>query len=463
MNTNRRRIGVLLLSGISCAALLVGWSIATRDKGSVVIAQADNWTTPEAQRLGVRLLQTRDPSGPPAYPVEAGDLLFFTNSGTGYAATNPKNSVVVINARSKKPIGMSDLDPQYSAKLSSHGIGVSPDGKYTYLPSMTSIGAAENSTPEYTLVLDSRTLKIYQILATGGTPHHAKIFRDGAGRDRVLIEHFNWNTAASAGKGFFVVDPKDNNRVIAGMSTGDLHGNPYSGFTTPDGKFLYYSVPPPNRGELGREVDGWLAKIDTETWKTVQSIPMNRYPLWTVFSNDGKWAWVTNSLDDKVLKVERGLGPRDRDKVVAEVHTGGGPYGMRMSLDDKELWVADKGESGPAGKTITIIDTEKNQVKDTVQTDCLRNDHIIMSPDGQEMWATCNESHDIVVLDARTHAVKSRVPMPNSGDSHGGIFVAYSRSGNGIAAEVVSDQNGLHGSALEAALKGTPWVPPAAR
>jgi DNA-binding beta-propeller fold protein YncE len=136
---------------------------------------------------------------------------------------------------------------------------------------------------------------------------------------------------------------------------------------------------------------------------------------------------------------------------------------MRMSLDDKELWVANKGESGPAGKTITIIDTEKNAVKATVQTDCLRNDHIILSPDGQEMWATCNESHDIVVLDARTHAIKARVPMPNSGDSHGGIFVAYSRSGNGVVAEVVSDQNGLHGSALAAAIKGTPWVIPEAR
>jgi hypothetical protein len=100
-------------------------------------------------------------------------------------------------------------------------------------------------------------------------------------------------------------------------------------------------------------------------------------------------------------------------------------------------------------------------VKATVQTDCLRNDHIILSPDGAEMWAMCNESHEIVVLDARTHAMKNRIPMPNNGDVHGGIFVSYARSGNGVAAEVVSDQNGLHGSALAAALKRTPWVAPA--
>ncbi len=461
MSTRTHIVGAVILTGI-CVAAGIAWGIGFTNKG-IVLAQQDTWSTAEAQRLGVRLIETRDASGRPAYPVEPGDVLFFTNSGTGYAATNPKNSVVVINAKTKKPIGMSDLDPKYSAMLSSHGIGMSLDGRYTYLPSMTSIGAAEGSTPEFMVILDSLTLKIYQVLATGGTPHHAKAFRDGMGRERVFIEHFNWNTANSAGKGFYVLDPKDNNKVVVGMLTGDLHGSPYSCFTTPDGRFLYCSVPPPNRQELGRVVDGWLAKIDTATWKVVQSVPMNKYPLWTVFSNDGKWAWVTNSEDDKVVKVQRGVAERERDKVVAEVPTGNGPYGMRMSIDDKELWVADKGEGGPAGKTLTIIDTEKNTVKATVDTGCLRNDHIIMSPDGAEMWATCNESHDIVVVDSRTRAIKARVPMPNGGDSHGGVFVAYSRNGNGVTAELVSDQNGLHGTALDASLKSTPWAAPAAR
>ena len=454
-----KRLAVIAV--VTACAALATWSFSGRGS-TPVLAQADTWATPEARRLGVRLIETRDASGRPAYPVQAGDLLFFSNAGTSYGSTNPKNSVVVIDAKSKKPIAMSDLDPLYSAKLSSHGIGMSLDGRYIYLPSMTAIGAAEGTTPEFMVILDTRTLKIHQVLATGGTPHHAKAFRDGMGRERVLIEHFNWNVAASAGKGFYIVDPKDDNKVIAGMLTGDLHGNPYSCFTTPDGKFLYCSVPPPNRGELGRDVDGWLAKIDTDTWKTVQSLAMHKYPLWTVFSNDGKFAWVTNSLDDAVLKVERGMAPRERDKVVAEVKsTGNGPYGMRLNREGTELWVADKGEGGPAGKTITIIDTAKNMVKAMVQTDCLRNDHIIMSPDGSEMWATCNESHDVVVLDAKTYAIKSRIPMPNGGDSHGGIFVAYSRSGNGVAAEVVSDQNGLLGTALDAAIKGVPWAAPA--
>ncbi len=458
MTLDKTKKAGLVVAAVVCFGL--ARSLGDGDRGGA-LAQQDTWTTPDAQRLGVRLLEQRDAAGPAAYPVAPGDILFFTNSGTSYGGKNPKNSVVVVDARTKKPIAFSDLDAKYSAELGSHGIGMSLDAKYIYLPSMTSIPAALNSTPAFMVILDARTLKIHQVTATGGTPHHAKAFRDGSGRSLVLIEHFNWSNPNSAGRGFYIVDPADHNKVIAGMSAGDLHGNPYSGFTTPDGRFLYYSVPPPNRGEVGREIRGWLAKIDTSNWRVVQSLAMGRFPIWTEFSKDGRWAWVTNAEDSKVVKIERATGSSGRDKVVAEVESGHGPYGLRMNWDDTELWIADKGEGGPSGKTITIVDAAKNAVKATVETNCLRNDHIIISPDGSEMWAMCNESHDIVVLDAKTHAVKHRIPMPNNGDVHGGIFVAYSRSGSGVAGEVVSDQNGLHGSALAAAMKGTAWTPPA--
>src|SRR5712691_11163396 len=200
MSSRRKSVTIWALVGL-LGAFLIAWGIGSRGKkGSIVLAQQDNWATPTSQRLGIRLLETRDPSGPPAYPVTAGDLLFFSNAGTSYAAKNTKNSVVVINAKTKKPIAMSDLDPVYTEKYASHGIGVSPDGKYIYLPSIASIAGPERATPDSVLILDARTLKIYQILAAGGPPHHAKVFRDGAGKQLVLIEHFGWNTPFSTGK-----------------------------------------------------------------------------------------------------------------------------------------------------------------------------------------------------------------------------------------------------------------------
>ena len=82
-------------------------------------------------------------------------------------------------------------------------------------------------------------------------------------------------------KVFTVVDPADNNKVrrwhvARRPPRASLHGLHDSGW-------LYFSMPAPNRGELLREIQGWLAKIDTDTWKVVQSLPMQHYPLWTVF------------------------------------------------------------------------------------------------------------------------------------------------------------------------------------
>jgi DNA-binding beta-propeller fold protein YncE len=454
--TRVRTIGVLATLAAGLAAGGVMW----RPGGAQAQqAPADTWTTPEAQRLGIRLIETRDPSGPPAYPVNPGDLLFFTNSGTDYGSKNSKNSVVVIDARTKRPIAVSDLDPRYVQDYGSHGIGLSPDGRYAYLPNLEAINSTGSKTPNATLILDARTLKIYQVVASGGTPHHAKAYHDLMGRPRVFIEDWTWNTASSDGRAFYVLDPTDNNKVVAGMTAGEIHGGTYTGFTTPDSRYLYYSVPPPFRGELVNSVNGWVAKIDMQSWRVVQAIPMKRFPLWTVFSKDGRWAWVSSAAEETVAKIQRGATSRDRDRVVAEVKTGPGPYGLRLSIDDRELWVADKGELGPKnGATITIVDTETNQVKQTLATNCIRNDHIVISPDGAEMWAACNASHEIVVIDAKTRAITHRIPMPNGGDSHGGVFVQYRGAAGKVTAEVVSDINGLQGSALAAYLKSVAWT-----
>src|SRR5258708_663022 len=171
MNVHKRSVPVWGLAGVLLCALLIAWGIESKGKrGSVVLAQQDTWATPDSQRLGVRLLETRDPSGPPAYPVAAGDLLFFSNAGTSYAAKNTKNSVVVINAKTKKPIAMSDLDPVYTEKYASHGIGMSAHGKYIYLPSIASITGPGRANPDPTLPLATSTLTTHTTAPTSAPP-----------------------------------------------------------------------------------------------------------------------------------------------------------------------------------------------------------------------------------------------------------------------------------------------------
>jgi hypothetical protein len=60
------------------------------------------------------------------------------------------------------------------------------------------------------------------------------------------------------------------------------------------------------------------------------------------------------------------------------------------------------------------------------------------------LWITCNSSFEVVIFDLDQNKVTARLPMPNGGSTHSGAFVQY----DGWKGEVVSDQNGLQGSAL---------------
>src|SRR5712691_5382228 len=81
--------------------------------------------------FGIKVVQTFDASGKPAYDTKGGDLLFITNASVSYNSTADKPMVIVIDAKARKIIAVSEIDMPSTP----HGITLSPDGKYIYLPS----------------------------------------------------------------------------------------------------------------------------------------------------------------------------------------------------------------------------------------------------------------------------------------------------------------------------------------
>ena len=65
------------------------------------------------------------------------------------------------------------------------------------------------------------------------------------------------------------------------------------------------------------------------------------------------------------------------------------------------------------------------------------------------MWISCNASFNTIIWDMENDVIKENLPTPNGGSTHNGAFVQYEPDFTG---QVLSDQNGLHGSALEAKL-----------
>ncbi|HEY3291722.1 MAG TPA: hypothetical protein VGK87_16435, partial [Anaerolineae bacterium] len=107
---------------------------------------AKNWN----ERLGILVSDYQAPKGQPVLNPKAGDLWFFSNASTTWGATNTKNSVWVIDAKTKKTVA--EIAPADGEGYSSHGIFISGDAKFVYLP--------ELGKDNHIDVLDGRTLEV---------------------------------------------------------------------------------------------------------------------------------------------------------------------------------------------------------------------------------------------------------------------------------------------------------------
>jgi len=395
---------------------------------------------------GIKIVQTFDASGKPAYETKGGDLLFFTNASVSYNSTADKPMIVVINARTRKIIALADID----IPSTPHGITLSPDAKYIYLPSGFSIGVGGRrggSAP--TAIIDAKTLKLAALINTGGETHHTQVVAD----KYVMFDSF------AGPLPIFLLDPTTN-KVVRGIPAGDFKGNPYIGFASPDGKFIYVTVRPGiNRDASGREIDGWLSKINADTMQQVATFPVGPGPVWTAITQDGKTGYVSLSLTNKLVKLDLQTG-----KILGVAPTGRGPYGIRLSPDEKIAYVANKGEGqGQKGASFSAIDTNTMSVI-REQLSCpdglCQADHIILSPDGKELWIS-NNLGSITIFDRESLKMLDNIQTPKLADPHGGTFVQIAPDNR--SAKVVADIGGPHGGVNPyAAFAQTP-VPAGAR
>lgn len=396
--------------------------------------------------FGVRLEATLDSSGPKVLKPKAGQLYFYTNSGTSWGATNLKNSVVIFDATDMKRwkhVATTNLPDEYAVGYSSHGATVSADGRWIYLQSM-----ANPEKPARLVIIDGFTLKPYKIYKgtfPGFGGHHLNNFTGPDGREYVMNVDFGWNFGGAGG---WVIDPQKDHAIVGGLHRFDLSGHPYVFTGDIQGKFMFATVPAPMAALRG-QMEGMLVKIDMERWKAVGAVPILD-PVWAEVTQDGTIAWVTEGDGQKVKKVDL-----DKMAVITEVSTGPGPWGARLSCDESKLYVADKGESagyGQQGRTMTIIDTRFDIVTNVVPIG-RTTDHVILSPDCKYIIANSNADHGLWIYDAESEKLVATVKIPNNGDPHGGTFVRWLSDGKGgVVGEVVSTLTGLRGSARQAQL-----------
>lgn len=404
----------------------------------------------EKPDFGIKVVQTFDASGKPAYQTKGGDLLFFTNASVSYNSTADKPMVIVVDAKARRILAVADVDMPSTP----HGITLSPDGKSIYIPSGPSTtggrGRAEGFFGSFggpTAVVDARTLKLAAFINTGGSTHHSQVFAD----KYILFDSF------AGPLPIFLIDPATNT-FVRGIPAGDFNGRPYIAFPSPDGRFLYVTVRPGiNRDASGREIDGWLAKVNAETMQIVANFAVGPGPVWTAITQDGGTGYVTLGPTNKLVKLDL-----DSGRILGIAPTGRGPYGIRLSPDEKIAYVANKGEggNGQKGATFAAIDTVNMSII-REQLSCpdglCQADHIVLSPDGKELWIS-NNLGSVSIFDRESLKMLATIQTPKLGDPHGGTFLQIAPDNR--SAKVVADIGGPHGGVSPYIAQASPAAGP---
>jgi len=440
-------IAVLIIS----ASLISSAANAAPPKAATAKQKAA-WENEWTELVGIELEYDLDSSGPDAWDSKEHPLVFVTTEGPGYGGllsgvTLP--GLAIIDADTREVVVSQTYDVLswgWKNVFEPHGLGVSPDGKWIYLP--TGEGSFTTTTGGHAgrfLVINARTLKIDKVIQLSGQAHHAKSYTTPEGEQRVIL--YGWSQP------LFVLDPGNDNRVVGSISHQEQGSEAYLYFASPDGEHIIGTGRYRSFDMRKHLTDNPVWLIDPETWhiKKFVSVP-DSAPVWVNFTSDSKQAYITGARNNIVMKLDIEEG-----KIVSEQRAGvDGPYGNHFGWDDRIIYTIGKGEeSHNRGKMLGMVDTATMDVPgaramDQIYTGCVRGDHGTLHPDPEanELWISCNASFEVVVFDLDLKEVSARIPLPNGGSTHSGAFVFYPDAWQGPG-ETLSDMNGLHGSALE--------------
>lgn len=400
----------------------------------------EDWQTKEAAHAGIFLLDTFDSSGDAAWSAADHPTVFVTSEGEGYGGfiseTYKGAGLMIIDAVTREHVASAEFNLGYEQHGEPHGMGVSPDGQWIYVP--TADGDAPwraGATGGRLLVVNAKTLKIAQIIQTRGGPHHVKAFSTPEGEDRIIVE--------LQGNGVILLDPNDEHKVVGAWTVEDFGAETYQFDANPAGTHLYGNLHLGSRG-VATDLLAAVGKIDLETGRITYITGVGKYTNGFAFTSDGKFTYVVDSVTDHVFKIDNAT-----DKVVAKSQTAAaGPYMIELSDDETQLWIVGKGEmTFNLGGEISLVDTRSMRAVNLYDIGGQTIDHLFFNPaDPTEVWVTSSGTAEIIVFDTVAREVKDRIPTANGGDTHSGAFVAYNADFTG---ELLADNTGRHGSNLE--------------
>jgi YVTN family beta-propeller protein len=143
--------------------------------------------------------------------------------------------------------------------------------------------------------------------------------------------------------------------------------------------------------------------------------------LATIPANAETLLLVANKQDATVMVIDPASA-----RTLATLPTGQGPHEIAASPDGKTAVIADYGNQGNDGKTLTVIDLDARKVARTIDLGDYRRPHgLAFLPGGKELLATVEKNQAVIVVDVQGGKVLRSIATQEAG-TH---MVALARDG----------------------------------
>lgn len=219
--------------------------------------------------------------------------------------------------------------------------------------------------------------------------------------DKSNSNNIQYYFTANEGGSISKIDASSNEVV----KTIEVDGLVHNIQVSPDGKTIGATVVPTvehgeshgeSHGEESIEMKGQALFFDIDTDELLKSVDVGNHPAHIVFTDNGKYALVTNNEDNNVSIIDT-----ESYSLIETMDTGKGPHGFRVSADSQKAYVANMGED-----TVSVLNLEamKEERKITVGSTPVTTG---LTSDGRTLVATLNRENLLAIVDLATDQVET--------------------------------------------------------
>ncbi len=183
-----------------------------------------------------------------------------------------------------------------------------------------------------------------------------------------------------------------------------------------------------NRVYVPNNVTNVIDVIDPETFKIVDTFPVEKEPQHVTPSWDLRWLWIGADQGNTLTKVDPLTGKKVATLKIED------PYNLYFTPDGKyAIVVAER------MRRLDFREPESMKLIESVTVPCRGVDHMDFSADGRYAIATCEFSGEMIKVDTVNRKYLSKITLPNGGmpqdvklSPDGKVFYAADMQNNGM-------------------------------